>query len=98
MTTNTESLYMDVNRCSLVNSVLLYMLITKLSKFYLFWRNGYFIGLLFYFKNGSSLQVQFNLQLSEKEKKDRAKVVLPFEHQGMRTWLYKWFVLVPCIK
>ncbi|KAL0350319.1 UNVERIFIED_CONTAM: Elongator complex protein 5 [Sesamum radiatum] len=26
--------------------------------------------------------VQFNLQLSEKEKNDRAKVVLPFEHQG----------------
>lgn len=27
-------------------------------------------------------QVQFNLQLSEKEQIDRAKVVLPFEHQG----------------
>lgn len=27
-------------------------------------------------------KVQFNLQLSEKEKEDRAKVVLPFEHQG----------------
>ncbi|XP_061347167.1 elongator complex protein 5 [Gastrolobium bilobum] len=27
-------------------------------------------------------KVQFNLQLSEKEKIDRAKVVLPFEHQG----------------
>ncbi|KAL0343353.1 UNVERIFIED_CONTAM: Elongator complex protein 5 [Sesamum angustifolium] len=27
-------------------------------------------------------KVQFNLQLSEKEKNDRAKVVLPFEHQG----------------
>ncbi|XP_057442267.1 elongator complex protein 5 [Lotus japonicus] len=27
-------------------------------------------------------KVQFNLQLSEKEKTDRAKVVLPFEHQG----------------
>ncbi|KAK2986797.1 hypothetical protein RJ640_011022 [Escallonia rubra] len=27
-------------------------------------------------------KVQFNLQLSEKEKVDRAKVVLPFEHQG----------------
>lgn len=27
-------------------------------------------------------QVQFNLQLSEKERSDRAKVVLPFEHQG----------------
>lgn len=27
-------------------------------------------------------KVQFNLQLSEKELKDRAKVVLPFEHQG----------------
>ncbi|KAF3668725.1 Elongator complex protein 5 [Capsicum annuum] len=27
-------------------------------------------------------KVQFNLELSEKEKLDRAKVVLPFEHQG----------------
>lgn len=27
-------------------------------------------------------KVQFNLQLSEKERSDRAKVVLPFEHQG----------------
>ncbi|KAG2714992.1 hypothetical protein I3760_03G055400 [Carya illinoinensis] len=27
-------------------------------------------------------QVQFSLQLSEKEQNDRAKVVLPFEHQG----------------
>ncbi|KAK1363606.1 Elongator complex protein 5 [Heracleum sosnowskyi] len=27
-------------------------------------------------------KLQFNLQLSEKEKNDRAKVVLPFEHQG----------------
>ncbi|KAL5581822.1 hypothetical protein UlMin_014264 [Ulmus minor] len=27
-------------------------------------------------------KVQFNLQLSEKEKNDRANVVLPFEHQG----------------
>lgn len=27
-------------------------------------------------------KVQFNLQLSEKERADRAKVVLPFEHQG----------------
>ncbi|KAK7275994.1 hypothetical protein RIF29_17123 [Crotalaria pallida] len=27
-------------------------------------------------------KVQFNLQLSEKERIDRAKVVLPFEHQG----------------
>lgn len=27
-------------------------------------------------------QVQFNLQLSEKEQIDRARVVLPFEHQG----------------
>lgn len=27
-------------------------------------------------------KVQFNLQLSEKERNDRAKVVLPFEHQG----------------
>ncbi|XP_075510537.1 elongator complex protein 5 [Primulina tabacum] len=27
-------------------------------------------------------RVQFNLQLSEKERNDRAKVVLPFEHQG----------------
>lgn len=27
-------------------------------------------------------KVQFNLQLSEKERLDRAKVVLPFEHQG----------------
>ncbi|KAF8399106.1 hypothetical protein HHK36_014972 [Tetracentron sinense] len=27
-------------------------------------------------------KVQFNLQLSEKERVDRAKVVLPFEHQG----------------
>ncbi|KAK1298499.1 Elongator complex protein 5 [Acorus calamus] len=27
-------------------------------------------------------KVQFNLQLSEKERQDRAKVVLPFEHQG----------------
>lgn len=27
--------------------------------------------------------MQFNLQLSEKEQNDRAKVVLPFEHQGM---------------
>ncbi|CAN6457457.1 unnamed protein product [Victoria cruziana] len=27
-------------------------------------------------------KVQFNLQLSEKERTDRAKVVLPFEHQG----------------
>lgn len=33
---------------------------------------------------GGSLlpKVQFNLQLSEKEQMDRAKVVLPFEHQG----------------
>lgn len=28
------------------------------------------------------LQAQFNLELSEKERIDRAKVVLPFEHQG----------------
>ncbi|XP_042057608.1 elongator complex protein 5-like isoform X2 [Salvia splendens] len=27
-------------------------------------------------------KVQFNLQLSEKEQNDRAKVILPFEHQG----------------
>lgn len=27
--------------------------------------------------------MQFSLQLSEKEQIDRAKVVLPFEHQGM---------------
>ncbi|XP_031738741.1 elongator complex protein 5 isoform X4 [Cucumis sativus] len=27
-------------------------------------------------------KVQFNLQLSEKERNDRARVVLPFEHQG----------------
>ncbi|KAL6529922.1 hypothetical protein OROMI_028567 [Orobanche minor] len=27
-------------------------------------------------------KVQFNLQLSEKERNDRAKVILPFEHQG----------------
>ncbi|KQK23065.1 elongator complex protein 5 [Brachypodium distachyon] len=27
-------------------------------------------------------KVQFNLELSEKERSDRAKVVLPFEHQG----------------
>ncbi|CAA2996596.1 elongator complex 5 [Olea europaea subsp. europaea] len=27
-------------------------------------------------------KVQFNLELSEKERNDRAKVVLPFEHQG----------------
>ena len=27
-------------------------------------------------------QVQFNLELSEKERSDRANVVLPFEHQG----------------
>ncbi|CAI9110673.1 OLC1v1010739C1 [Oldenlandia corymbosa var. corymbosa] len=30
-------------------------------------------------------KVQFNLQLSEKERNDRAKVVLPFEHQGNGT-------------
>ena len=30
----------------------------------------------------ASSQVQFNLQLSEKERIDRAKVELPFEHQG----------------
>lgn len=28
------------------------------------------------------LQLQFNLQLSDKERMDREKVVLPFEHQG----------------
>lgn len=28
------------------------------------------------------VQVQFNLQLSEKERVDKEKVVLPFEHQG----------------
>jgi elongator complex protein 5 len=27
-------------------------------------------------------QVQFNLELSEKERSDRSNVVLPFEHQG----------------
>jgi elongator complex protein 5 len=27
-------------------------------------------------------KVQFNLELSEKERTDRANVVLPFEHQG----------------
>lgn len=27
-------------------------------------------------------QVQFNLELSEKERTDKANVVLPFEHQG----------------
>ncbi|KAH9308830.1 hypothetical protein KI387_036741, partial [Taxus chinensis] len=27
-------------------------------------------------------QVQFNLHLTEKEREDRAKVILPFEHQG----------------
>lgn len=30
-----------------------------------------------------SLQVHFNLELSEKEQIDRSKVVLPFEHQGI---------------
>lgn len=34
------------------------------------------------------LQVQFNLHLSEKERVDKAKVVLPFEHQGMLHLLY----------
>lgn len=35
--------------------------------------------------NGCRLfsQVHFNLQLSEKERIDRARVVLPFEHQGL---------------
>ncbi|KAM7524216.1 hypothetical protein LguiA_014118 [Lonicera macranthoides] len=35
-------------------------------------------------------KVQFNLQLSEKERNDRAKVVLPFEHQddGKSTQIY----------
>ncbi|KAJ7964185.1 elongator complex protein 5 [Quillaja saponaria] len=32
--------------------------------------------------NGLLPKVQFNLQLSEKERIDRANVVLPFEHQG----------------
>jgi hypothetical protein len=30
------------------------------------------------------VQVQFNLELSDKEREDRSKVVLPFEHQGVR--------------
>jgi hypothetical protein len=29
------------------------------------------------------VQVQFNLELSNKEREDRSKVVLPFEHQGV---------------
>lgn len=32
--------------------------------------------------NSNLPQVQFNLQLTEKEREDRAKVILPFEHQG----------------
>lgn len=31
-------------------------------------------------------QVQFNLDLSEKEREDRSKVILPFEHQGLPSW------------
>lgn len=38
-----------------------------------------------YLCSGIVQQVQFNLQLSEEERNERAKVVLPFEHQGMRT-------------
>lgn len=34
------------------------------------------------FNQGLLPKVQFNLQLSEKERTDRANVVLPFEHQG----------------
>lgn len=46
-------------------------------------------------------QVQFNLQLSDKERVDRANVVLPFEHQGMnldftklKISIFPWFILV----
>ncbi|KAF3443081.1 hypothetical protein FNV43_RR17002 [Rhamnella rubrinervis] len=36
-------------------------------------------------KTSQSLLPKFNLQLSEKERIDRSKVVLPFEHQGNET-------------
>ncbi|XP_034209688.1 elongator complex protein 5 isoform X2 [Prunus dulcis] len=39
-------------------------------------------GLVNQVNQGLLPKVQFNLQLSEKERNDRAKVVLPFEHQG----------------
>lgn len=48
-------------------------------------------------------QVQFNLQLSEKEQIDRAKVVLPFEHQGTESGMLvcvyffffsKWIIIL----
>ncbi|BBG99528.1 Elongator complex protein 5 [Prunus dulcis] len=39
-------------------------------------------GLVNQVNQGLLPKVQFNLQLSQKERNDRAKVVLPFEHQG----------------
>jgi hypothetical protein len=34
------------------------------------------------------MQVQFNLDLSEREREDRSKVILPFEHQGLPSFTY----------
>lgn len=39
--------------------------------------------------------MQFNLQLSEKEQIDRAKVVLPFEHQGMEPGMRVAYMYTP---
>jgi len=48
----------------------------------------YFVQLNSFFCNWCFFQqVQFNLELTEKERIDRAKVVLPFEHQGVETWI-----------
>lgn len=47
-----------------------------------------------HFRKNAPSQVQFNLQLSEKERIDRAKVVLPFEHQGMMHLGYVLFLFL----
>lgn len=41
------------------------------------------------------MQVQFNLDLSVKEREDRSKVILPFEHQGLPSWTYSRTIRIP---
>lgn len=62
----------------------MYMLAAKelISLFHYYY---YYYYCDIYLCSGIVQQVQFNLQLSEEERNERAKVVLPFEHQGMRT-------------
>ena len=40
------------------------------------------------------MQVQFNLDLSEKEREDRSRVILPFEHQGLCYFAYSRMIRI----